>query len=66
MVQDRRLWRRLLGEEPRTRFGVQKRSSQIRRERYILRCWMTIKLNKEPNTIKIQASALCFVVIFKR
>ncbi|KAJ0629591.1 hypothetical protein HanIR_Chr00c08g0906461 [Helianthus annuus] len=34
--------------------------------RYILRCRMTIKLNKEPNTIKIQASTLCFIAIFKR
>ncbi|MFS8004986.1 hypothetical protein Hanom_Chr13g01232201 [Helianthus anomalus] len=34
--------------------------------RYILGCRMTIKLVEEPNTIKLQASALCFVVIFKR
>ncbi|MFS7899558.1 hypothetical protein Hanom_Chr00s065476g01786791 [Helianthus anomalus] len=34
--------------------------------RYNLRCRMTIKLNEELNTIKIQASARCFVVIFKR
>ncbi|KAJ0878760.1 hypothetical protein HanRHA438_Chr10g0443411 [Helianthus annuus] len=31
--------------------------------RYTLEYQMTIKLNEEPNTIKIQASAHCYVVI---
>ncbi|MFS8028694.1 hypothetical protein Hanom_Chr16g01513421 [Helianthus anomalus] len=34
--------------------------------RYTLRCRKTIKLNEEPNTIKIHASAHCLVVNFKR
>ncbi|KAJ0942118.1 hypothetical protein HanPSC8_Chr03g0088081 [Helianthus annuus] len=29
-------------------------------------CRKTVKLNEEPNTIKIHASALCIVINFKR